>query len=189
MAKGSSLTSSVLGRAPGEGGRDEGKHLWSLSCAPPACSGSAPQPPSSCRAGLCSLAPHALWLRRHKYCSLRHSTVVGQGRKSHHWGTRVCVPFPEDVAHAGQSQLCSQAAVACSRGETPGRLCRCPPPPPPHPSSPCTGGTYCGQAFLQGRHMLYSWHQKSLEKLKGKSHLLVARCPGGLIQSLRESSS
>lgn len=93
MAKRSLLTSSALGWAPGKGGRGAGNTcgLRPLPCWPR--SGAAPHPLSSRRAGLCRLAPHTLWLRPHKYCSLRHSTVVGQGRKSHHQETRVCRAF------------------------------------------------------------------------------------------------
>ena len=81
------------GLGPRKGWAWYGKHLWTQAGALQPCLGAAPHPLSSPRAQLCNLAPHALWLRWHKCCSLRHSTVVGQGRKSHHRGTPICGAF------------------------------------------------------------------------------------------------
>lgn len=78
------------GWAPG-GGRQDGRNTCGVRPVPClSCSGAAPIP---CCVVLCSLAPHTLWLRWCKYCSLRRSPVVGQGRKSHYWWTRVCCAF------------------------------------------------------------------------------------------------
>lgn len=117
-----------------------------MSCLPG--SGTLPPPPPTPGPTVvCSLAPHALWLRQCKYCSLR------QGRKIHHrWGD-TCLPglFRKIKCGVGRAGL-SVAWLLCPvpRGKALQEAPGCPHPAPLRPSPTCTRGTFHGPGFPLG---------------------------------------
>lgn len=163
------------GVAPGEGGQDGETPLQPGLCP-------VHLHPLSGGTGLCKLAPHALQLHRCKYC-WDSPLWGGWGRKSHH-GVHICLQYLFQGITVWAEPAVWSDCWTLRQGRKPCTNLKDPPLPPHELVAPTVARPFskAGAQWAPGT-------EKAWKNYRGESYLLVAHCPGRLIQSLRGESS